>query len=235
MSTAEDVGSTLRAAREDAGVSLTRMAALTHFSKSYLGLVETSRRSATVELVQSYERELGPIGDDMLRRKDITHPRTMKLDRPTLTELAQSIDGGVPAALENTPTSRNVDFFLASKLGKAGTDYLREWSRTGRTATLRTNAIAVLSKMAHQEDTDLIVDVLESDEKVQRLSLASEVSKLMQHDWDTCLTVATEPTQAPDPRRLAKALSKEALLDNDAESRWCGAHLLTGLVPVLGK
>ncbi|SFE38773.1 Helix-turn-helix domain-containing protein [Actinopolyspora alba] len=235
MSTAEDVGSLLRAAREDAGLSLTRMAQLTHYSKPYLGLVETGRRPATVDIVVAYERELGPIGDDMLKRRDITHPRVMKLDRPTLTELARSIDSGDPGSLANTPSSRNVDFFLAAKLNQSGADHLREWARAGSSVTLRTNAIAVLSKMAHPEDTGLIIDVLERDEKVRYLSLASEVSKLAQHEWEVCLTVAKDPTKAPEPRKLAKALGKEVMLEKDAESRWCGAHLLTGLVPVLGR
>nr|WP_244515299.1 helix-turn-helix domain-containing protein [Actinopolyspora xinjiangensis] len=35
------MGALLRAAREAAGLSLTRMAQLTHYSKPYLGFVET--------------------------------------------------------------------------------------------------------------------------------------------------------------------------------------------------
>jgi hypothetical protein len=57
----------------------------------------------------------------------------------------------------------------------------------------------------------------------------------MQHDWDTCLRVARNPQTAPEPRKLAKVLTKEVLLDSDAESRWCGAYLLRELVPVLGR
>ncbi|MBB5153444.1 XRE family transcriptional regulator [Saccharopolyspora phatthalungensis] len=211
------------------------MARLTNYSKPYLGLVETGRRPITVDIVMAYERELGPIGDDMLRRRDITHPRTMKADRPTLTQLAHSIDNGDPGVLATAPTSRSVDFFLASKLGESGASHLRDWVRTGKTSTLRANALAVLSKMSKREDVGLIVECLETDEKVRFLSLASEVSKLMQHDWETSKAVAKDPTTAPNPRKLAKALAKEALSDSDAESRWCGAYLLRGLVPVLGR
>lgn len=231
----DDVGGTLRAARRDAGVSLGRMAALVNFSKPYLGLVETGKRPVTIDIVRAYERELGPIGDDMLKRRDITHPRTMKLDRPTLTELARSIDDGAPGQLATTPSSRNVDFFLASKLTDSGRHNIRDWCTSGSTATLRVNAVAVLSKMGLKSDTARIIETLESDEKVRHLSLASEVSKLMQHEWDTCLRVAEDPSVAPHPRKLAKALAKEALVDNDAESRWCGAHLLRELVPHLGR
>ena len=56
-------GGQLRAAREAAGHSLAGMAALTHFSKPYLGLVETGRRPATTEVIERYEQILGvPIG-----------------------------------------------------------------------------------------------------------------------------------------------------------------------------
>lgn len=57
------LGQRLRIAREAAGHSLAGMAALTHFSKPYLGLVETGRRPATGDLVERYEQVLGvPIG-----------------------------------------------------------------------------------------------------------------------------------------------------------------------------
>nr|WP_093272386.1 helix-turn-helix domain-containing protein [Saccharopolyspora shandongensis] len=234
-SAGDEVGAELRSARVDAGISLSQMARLTNYSKPYLGLIETGRRPITVDIVVAYERELGPLGDDMLRRRDITHPRTMKADRPTLTELARSIDSGDPGVLATAPSSRAVDFFLASKLGESGANHLREWVRTGKTSTLRANALAVLSKMSMREDIELIVECLETDEKVRFLSLASEVSKLTQHDWETAKAVAKDPTTAPNPRKLAKALTKETLLDSDAESRWCGAYLLRGLVPVLGR
>jgi len=228
-------GAELRTAREEAGISLAQMSERVHYSKPYLSQVETGKRTVTVDIVRAYEKELGPIGDDMLRRRDITHPRVLKAGRPTLTQLARSIDNGEPGALRNTPTSRAVDFFLAAKLGPAGTAHLREWVRTGETSTLRANALAVLSKMSITADIPLIIECLENDEKVRFLSLASEVSKLMRWDWDTCKNVAQKPSATPQPRKLAKALTKEALLDSDAESRWCGSHLLKELVPVLGR
>jgi transcriptional regulator with XRE-family HTH domain len=60
----EDVGTTLRAAREAAGLSLAQMARRTRYGKSYLGNVETGRRRATPEVVLAYGRALG----DMERR-----------------------------------------------------------------------------------------------------------------------------------------------------------------------
>ncbi|QIZ35102.1 helix-turn-helix domain-containing protein [Saccharopolyspora sp. ASAGF58] len=230
-----EVGSTLRQARKEAGVSLTAMARELYVSKSHLSNIEAGRRPATVDIVRGYEKQLGPIGDDMLRRRDITHPRVMTADRPTLTELARSIDNGDPGVLATAPSSRTVDFFLAAKLTEPGIEHMRVWVRTGHTSTLRANALAVLAKLNKAQDTALIIDVLESDKKVKFLSLVSEVSKLTQWDWEISKQVVREPATAPDARKLAKALTKEALLDNDTESRWCGAYLLKELVPVLGK
>lgn len=210
------------------------MARLTNFSKSYLGLVETGRRSATVEIVTAYENELGPIGDDDMVRRDITHPRVLKVGKRSLTDLAAAIRRGEPAELATTPTSRTADFFLAAKLDETGRDYLRQWMTDG-TATLRTNALAVLSKMSIPSDIEPIIHVLENDAKVQHLSLASEVSKLTQWDWDTSKAVARDTSMAPEPQKLAKQLTKEAINDKDAECRWCGSHLLARLTPVLGR
>ncbi|MEV4411370.1 helix-turn-helix transcriptional regulator [Catellatospora sp. NPDC049609] len=65
--------SRLRAAREAAGYSLARMAALTHFSKPYLGLVETGRRTVTVEVIERYEQVLGVTIGTALDPVRITH------------------------------------------------------------------------------------------------------------------------------------------------------------------
>ncbi|MFG1654369.1 helix-turn-helix domain-containing protein [Micromonospora sp. NPDC049275] len=58
-----DLANRLRAAREAAGHSLATMAALTHFSKPYLGHVETGHRHPTPDVIDRYEQVLGvPIG-----------------------------------------------------------------------------------------------------------------------------------------------------------------------------
>lgn len=59
------IGSTLRQARESAGLSLTAMAGRTHFSRGHLANVETGRRTPTPDVVLAYERALG---DDVRRR-----------------------------------------------------------------------------------------------------------------------------------------------------------------------
>jgi transcriptional regulator with XRE-family HTH domain len=58
-----ETGAKLRQARQAAGISLTTMATRTHYSKSYLGLIETGCRTATADVVLAYERELGDLVD----------------------------------------------------------------------------------------------------------------------------------------------------------------------------
>ncbi|GAB3494881.1 helix-turn-helix domain-containing protein [Amycolatopsis cihanbeyliensis] len=69
-----DLGVSLRAAREAAGVSLSAMAARTHYSKPLLGLLETGKRAIKPEHVTAYAHALNvsvgtPYGspDDPLR------------------------------------------------------------------------------------------------------------------------------------------------------------------------
>lgn len=65
-----DLGATLRAARKDAGFSLQGLADTTHYTKQYLGQLETGKRSILPEHVAAYENALGVEGlsDDMDRR-----------------------------------------------------------------------------------------------------------------------------------------------------------------------
>ncbi|MGH3156776.1 MAG: helix-turn-helix domain-containing protein [Streptosporangiaceae bacterium] len=57
----------LRTAREAAGLSLSEVAARTHYTRGHLSNVETGRRTASAEVVLAYERVLGE-GMDRGRR-----------------------------------------------------------------------------------------------------------------------------------------------------------------------
>ncbi|GIG58505.1 hypothetical protein Lfu02_28770 [Longispora fulva] len=64
------VGAILKAARDAAGLSLSEMERRTHFTKPYLSNVENGRKTATIEVVEAYEKVLGfeVPGDAMERR-----------------------------------------------------------------------------------------------------------------------------------------------------------------------
>lgn len=64
-----ELSDALKAAREAAGLSLSRMAQLTHYSKPYLSLIENGKRRVQPEVVTAYEQALSvPIGSDPVRR-----------------------------------------------------------------------------------------------------------------------------------------------------------------------
>src|SRR5258705_9098538 len=62
----DDLGATLRRAREAARISVSGMARRCGYSKSYIGNAETGVRAVTPDLIRAYERVLG---DDLNRRE----------------------------------------------------------------------------------------------------------------------------------------------------------------------
>lgn len=231
MSTTDEMGTLLRAARQDAGLSLAAMAELTHFSKPYLGHVETGVRAATVDVVAAYEQALGV---DM-RRKDITHPGVLQVKGVRLRALKNSVESGEPDVFTLHPTARATDVAVASRLSPDGAGHLRRWMTEGATSTLRTNALSIVAKLPGRANAELVVQVLEDDEKVRRLCLASDISRLSQVDWQTALRLADDLPAVPKPKRLAAKAAKEAVDPKDTESRWSGAYMLLRLAPVLGR
>ena len=237
MSATDEVGTRLRAARSDAGLSLSALEDLTHYSKSYLGQVETGERAATLEVVAAYEKALGGaiVGGDMWR-KDIKKPGMLIVKGPKdLDELVASLAGGDPGPLVKTATAHWTDIGLAARTDPGTARNLRQWMTDGETSTLRTNALSVIVKLPGQENADLVVRVLANDSKVRTLCLASVVSRVGQFDWDTSLRVARDPSTASNPRRLASKMAKEAVTPKDTQSRWCGAYMLLELASVLGR
>lgn len=64
-----ELSDALKAAREAAGLSLSRMSQLTHYSKAYLSLIENGKRRVQPEVITAYEQALSvPIGSDPVRR-----------------------------------------------------------------------------------------------------------------------------------------------------------------------
>lgn len=66
----DELGARLRAAREDAGMSLAAVAARTHYSKPLLGLLETGKRTIKPEHVIAYSRALNVAVAMLYGRRD---------------------------------------------------------------------------------------------------------------------------------------------------------------------
>ncbi|MFY1636055.1 helix-turn-helix domain-containing protein [Solwaraspora sp. WMMB335] len=109
-----DTGETLRKARESAGISLAKMAALSHFSKGHLSNVEAGRRTATSDVVTAYEQVLG---DHMQRRGLITGLAASVVAPAAVSEL---IHRGFTAAL----TDRAAEDKWQERADNLGRDYM---------------------------------------------------------------------------------------------------------------
>lgn len=107
-------GDKLRAAREAAGVSLSAMAARTHFSKSHLSNVETGRRAPTPDVVLAYEQALGDIVD----RRGVLSGLAAGVVAPLA--VSELIRHGFSAALDG----RNVQDEWRERAVNLGRDYM---------------------------------------------------------------------------------------------------------------
>jgi transcriptional regulator with XRE-family HTH domain len=225
-------GERLRAGRMYAKYSLRALARQTAYSAGYLGQVETGVRPATADVIAAYEQVLGA----GMRRRDITHPRLRKIrDDAHLEEIRRSVEAGDPSIFGEGPTSSTIDAAITPLLGHAGMENFRHWAREGPTSTLRANAVSILGFLPGRENAELVAEILGADAAVRRLCVASEVSRLMQWDWETALAVADDPAAAPDPGALATKLAKSAIDPQDSEARWCSGWLLQRLAPVLAE
>lgn len=109
-----NTGAELRRTRQVAGISLSAMAARTHYSKSYLGNVETGRRAATADVVLAYEQALG---GDVDRRSLLTGVAAATVAPAAISEL---IHRGFAAALDDSVSD---DDWLA-RVDTYGRDYM---------------------------------------------------------------------------------------------------------------
>lgn len=232
-----DLGAHLRAAREAAGHSLAGMAALTHFSKPYLGLVETGRRPATPDVVERYEHALGvPIGTpaDPVR---LTHewligdppvPRQLRAGRRIGTSLIETLESRVIELrhLDDTVGSRTLLPVIRAELDQA--EHLaRTASYTDASGKRLYTVIGELAQLAgwvasdagrYQDAQRLYLSGVTAAETAgdralgaQLLSsLAYQITNVGKRE-DALLIARSAVTGAPDASPLVRALLLERL------------------------
>ncbi|MGH3924129.1 MAG: helix-turn-helix domain-containing protein, partial [Pseudonocardiaceae bacterium] len=104
----------MRVAREDVGLSLSAMAARTHYTRGYLSNVETGKRAATAEVVPAYERVLKK---DVDRREILTGLTASVIAPAAVSEL---LFKGFAAAIGSRPS---LDDWL-ERVEAYGRDYM---------------------------------------------------------------------------------------------------------------
>ncbi|MGY1895502.1 helix-turn-helix domain-containing protein [Nocardia gipuzkoensis] len=119
-------GERLRAARESAGLSLSAMAARTHFSKPLLGLLETGQRTIKPEHVRAYADALGvgsslfvePTDGEQAAADWLARVAASDLGGDTLDRLEAAVDD-LASAYSSTPPAELL-IRIRQHLGYAG-------------------------------------------------------------------------------------------------------------------
>ncbi|MBV8542844.1 MAG: helix-turn-helix transcriptional regulator [Pseudonocardiales bacterium] len=232
--TATTVGEALRAARDAAGISLSMMAARTHYSKPYLSMVETGKRTATTGVVTAYERVLGigQLGDDVDRFKVAS---LVAENTALATELAAGIAGNDPGPLATVQTTHGTDLVIATLVDRGAVARLRRWLDDGDDPVLRVNAAGILAKVPGQFEASHVTAVLGRDPDVRSRYMTAVVARVCGLDWPVAAHFAENPVGFPQPVLVAQRFAREAVSDRDVGARWCAAAMLKALSSVIGR
>jgi len=227
-------GHMLRQLRERSGLSLGAMAAKTHYSKSFLSLVERGSRTVTADVVSAYERQFG---SDMNRRGVIAGLAALTMAHGKLAgEIYASIAGFDDNPLATVQTTHGTDLVIASLVEPSAAVKLRRWMRDGSDAVLRVNAAGILAKVKGQDHAADVATSLRHDNDVRRLYSTAVLARVCGLDWQAAALAVEDPCRhLADPFRAARELSNETFNGYDAGARWCASNLLRELSPALGE
>jgi transcriptional regulator with XRE-family HTH domain len=223
--TMDDLGATLRRAREAAGLSLAGMAKRTGFSRSHIGNAETGGRAVTPALARAYEAALG----EDLNRRELLIGAVSALVAAGVPDEAADIAASVRAEryhlLVSAQTSHEVDKTIAALIARdtPSVAALTKWARSGR-PVLRVNASGILAKIGSPVLDGQVARQLTTDAETRELYLTAVVARVYTMPWDEAGHIARHGTLT-EPAQLA-ALAAEVTNAADAGARWCSIALL---------
>jgi transcriptional regulator with XRE-family HTH domain len=235
--TAMMIGEALREARNAAGISLGVMATRTHYSKTYLSMVETGKRPATADVIKAYERVLGigQLGDDMNRRNFFKEASLIAGNTKLAAELVASIAGNDPGPLAAVQTTHGTDLAIATLIDRGAVAHLRRWLDNGDNPVLRVNAAGILAKVPGQVEASPVTAALGRDPDVRIRYMTAVVARVCGLDWSLAAQLVRNPSAFPQPVLVAQRFAREALSDRDVGARWCAAAMLQALSPLIGR
>ena len=213
------------------------MAARTHYSKSYLSLVETGQRAATTDIISAYERVLGVglLGDDVNRRYFIKTAGSSLGNAKLAAELVASVASNDPGPLTTVQTTHGTDLAIATLADQGTVAHLRRWLDDGDGAVLRVNAAGILAKIPGQCEASRVMAALVRDTDVRRRYMTAVVARVCGLDWSVAAHLVANPADFPQPLLVAQRFACEAVSDRDAGARWCSAAMLQTLSPMIGR
>lgn len=231
------IGEALREARNAAGMSLCVMATRTHYSKSYLSMVEAGKRTATADVVNAYERVLGigQLGDEMNRRGFFKVASLVAGNTKLAAELAASIAGNDPGPLAAVQTTHGTDLAIATLADRGAVAHLGRWLDNGDNPVLRVNAAGILAKVPGQAEASHVTAALGRDLDVRSRYMTAVIARVCGLDWCVAAQLADNPAGFPQPILVTQRFAREAVSDRDVGARWCAAAMLQVLSPLIGR
>lgn len=222
-----DLGRTLREAREQAGLSLSGMAKRSGYSRSYMGNVETGVRPVTPDLIRAYETALG----DDVRRRQLLLGSIATLAASSAPDTAVSIAADVRSGrntllltMQTThATDKAVAALAAQDSGSVAS--LVKWCTSGKASLLRVNSAGILAKMRSPLLADEAVTALRTSGEVRELYSSAVLARVLKLPWNDAANLAAGRGPLPTPEAV-QAISAELGNPADAGARWCSAVLL---------
>jgi hypothetical protein len=179
----------------------------------------------TDAIVTAYEQTLGV---DMWRR-DITHPDLFIVNKASRTKLLAGVERGDPGILKTQPTAHRTDVSLGNHVSEAGAEWFRKWMVEGETATLRTNSLSVIAKLLGKQNSDLVIEVLESAEDRPQAFQGCDQSTGNRIPLELC----THPEQVgPRPGTIVHSHAGIGMSDRAFHERLPGGRMSTRIADV---
>jgi hypothetical protein len=151
------------------------------------------------------------------------------------SDMVASIAASDANALAQAQTSHAEDLATAMVADRPAIKRMRSWMDSGDTAILRVNSAGILAKLPVDDYAAGVVRTLEHDHEVRNLYITAVTARVCAIDWDTASKIALDPrAHAGDARYIASRLASEVVNPRDVGARWCSAHILRELSPVLG-
>jgi len=220
-----EMGDSLRAAREAAGLSLSGLARRTGYSRSYLGNIETGTKQPTPGVLRAYERALG---DDVHRRELFAGLAGLMAgtmaDGDIAADIVRDIIAERSRLLTTAQTSHATDKTIGILVSRQTPCIasLGKWMRTGN-PTLRVNAAGILAKSGLHDAANTVAAHLCADADARQLYLTAVVARVLGAPWDDAGHLAR--TASFDEQQI-KAIAGEVANSYDAGARWCSIHLV---------
>jgi hypothetical protein len=212
------------------------MATRTHYSKSYLSLVESDQRTPTDAVVGAYERVLGVGGLNNVDRRDfLTLAGVVAANAGLAIELTASLAGNDPIPLTAVQTTHGTDLAVASLVDRRSVIHLRRWLENGDDPVLRVNAAGILAKVPGQAEAARVTAALRRDDGIRARYLTAVIARVCGVAWPLAAQLAGNAGSFPQPRLAAQRFAQETVNGRDAGARWCSSFILQALSPVIGR